>query len=96
MKLLRRCLVESCRGSESKDDRPPTGGLSFWLLERTERIVARFVTHIAGQRHICHPPTSQDNYCPLPTFIGAGKLSIQLSDITILDNIVARFLRATT
>ena len=42
MKLLWRYLVEYFLGSESKDDRPPMGGLSFWLLERTQRIVARF------------------------------------------------------
>lgn len=95
MRLLRRCLVESSRGSESKDDRLPTGGLSFWLLERTGRIVARFVASSLTVAANIILTTSADYYCPLPMFMVAKQLVIKPNDIKNKNRIVARFLRAT-
>lgn len=80
MRLLRRCLVESYRGSVSKDDRLPSGGrLSFWLLERTGRIVARFVASSLTIVADIILTTSADYYCPLPMFM----LTKQLCHSTI-------------
>lgn len=81
MRLLRRCLVESSRGSVSKDDRLPLGGLSFWLLERTGRIVARFVASSLTIAANIILTTSSDYYCPLPMFMVAKQIVIQQPDI---------------